>query len=80
MPSVILNPMQPTTSASIERTDSGMSFLRAPAKKFPPFMEADAEKLMRDHGFKPATPEESRMIREVVARTDANIACQLAGV
>jgi hypothetical protein len=50
-----------------------MAFLRAPAKKFPPFMEADAEKLMRDQGFQPATSEESRMIREAVARTDAKI-------
>lgn len=74
MPSVISNPMQPTTSASIERTDSGMAFLRAPAKKFPPFMETDAEKLMRDHGFHPATPDESLMIREVTARTDEKIA------
>ena len=41
-------------------------------------MESDAEKLMRDHGFQPATPEESRMIREAVARTDAKIARQLA--
>jgi len=31
-------------------------------------------------GFRPATPEESRTIREVVARTDAKIARQLAGV
>ena len=78
MPSAISNPMQTTTSASIGRTDSGMAFLLAPAKKFPPFMESDAEKLMRDHGFQPATPEESRMIREAVARTDAKIARQLA--
>jgi len=78
MPSVISNPMQTTTSASIERTDSGMAFLRAPAKTFPPFMESDAEKLMRDQGFQPATPEESRMIREANARTDAKIGRQLA--
>ena len=70
--------MQTTTSASIERTDSGMAFLRAPAKTFPPFMESDAEKLMRDQGFQPATPEESRMIREANARTDAKIGRQLA--
>jgi len=78
MPSVILNPTQTTTSASIERTESGMVFLRAPAKTFPPFMESDAEKLMRDQGFQPATPEESLMIRAAIARTDAMIERQFA--
>jgi len=78
MPSVISHPMQPTTSASIGRTDSGMAFLRAPAKKFPPFLEADAEKILRDQGFRPATPEESRMIREAADALDAKIARQLA--
>lgn len=79
MPSVISHPTQPTTSASIGRTDSGMAFLRAPAKKLPAFLEADAEKLLRDQGFGPATAEESRMIREAADALDARIARQLAG-
>jgi hypothetical protein len=40
--------------------------------------ESDAEKFLRGQGFQPATPEESRMIREATARTDAKIARQLA--
>jgi len=71
MPSVISNPMQQNTCASIERTDSGIAFLRAPAQKFPPFMEADAEIFLRDQGFLPATEDESRIAREAVAALDA---------
>jgi len=40
--------------------------------------ESDAEKFLCGQGFQPATPEESRMIREAAARTDAKIARQLA--
>ena len=41
-------------------------------------MESDAEKLMRDQGFQPATPEESLMIRAAIGRTDAMIERQFA--
>ena len=70
--------MQQNTSASIERTDSGMAFLRTPAQNFPPFMEADAESFLRDQGFHPATAGESRLAQEAVAALDTRIAQQLA--
>ena len=54
--------------------------VRVPQRAGKPFLEADAEKFLLSRGFRPATPEESRTIREVVARTDAKIARQLAGV
>ena len=39
---------------------------------------AESDRILKNHGFRPATPEESRTAREAVARTDAKIARQRA--
>ena len=39
---------------------------------------AACDRILKAHGFRPATPAESRMAREAVARLDAKIARQLA--
>jgi len=52
--------------------------VRVPQREEKPFLEIDAEKFLRAEGFLPATPEESRIMREAIARTDAKIARQLA--
>ena len=39
---------------------------------------AECDRILKKHGFRPATPEESRTARKAVARTDAKIARQVA--
>ena len=38
---------------------------------------AEGDRILKKHGFRPATPEEIRTAREAIARTDAKIASQL---
>ena len=77
---VISKKMGRSTSAFSPRTESMGFSVRVPQRAGKPFLEADAEKFLLSRGFRPATQEKSRTIREVVARTDAKIARQLAGV
>lgn len=38
----------------------------------------ESDRILKQHGFRPCTPEESRNAREAIARTDALIARQTA--
>jgi len=38
--------------------------------------EREFDRIAREHGGRPATPEESRLFGEAIARTDAKIARQ----
>jgi len=39
---------------------------------------AESDRILKKHGFRPATPAESRTAREAIARLDAKIARQRA--
>lgn len=72
MPSATLSRTLKTTlptSSRIERT----------GKLTGPLMTvAESDRILKKHGFRPCTPEESRTAREAIARTDAAIARQRA--
>ncbi len=58
------------TSSRIERTGKLTGSLMS---------EREFDRIVIEMGGRPSTPEESRMFREAIARTDAKIAKQLAG-
>jgi len=78
MPSVISKPTRKNTSGFSSRTEMGGFSVRVPQHAEKPFTVAACDRILKKHGFHPATPEESRIAREAIARTDAQIARQLA--
>jgi len=72
MPSATLSKMLKSTSPIFSRTE------RTGRLTGPPMTVAEGDRILKKHGFRPATPEEIRTAREAIARTDAKIARQLA--
>ena len=77
MPSVISKPTRTNTSGFSSRTEMSGFSVRVPQHPEKPFTVAACDRILKKHGFRPATPEESRKAREAVARLDAKIASQL---
>lgn len=72
MPSATLRRTLKTTSPISSRTERS-------GKLVGPLMSvAESDRILKRHGFRPCTPEESRNAREAIARTDALIARQTA--
>ena len=66
--------MQKSTSPTFSR-------IERTGKLTGPLMSvAECDRILKKHGFCPATPEESRMAREAIARTDAKTARQHAAL
>ena len=76
MPSVISKPTRKNTSGFSSRTEMSGFSVRVPQHPEKPFTVAACDRILKKHGFRPATPEESRTAREAVARLDAKIARQ----
>ena len=72
MPSATLSKTPKTTLPTSSRIE------RAGRLTGPLMTVAECDRILKKHGFRPATPEESRTAREAVARTDAKIARQVA--
>ena len=72
MPSGTLTRTPKTTSQTSSRIE------RTGRLTGPLMTVAECDRILKKHGFRTATPEESRIAREAVARTDTKIARQLA--
>jgi len=76
MPSVISKPTRKNTSGISLRTEMSGFSVRVPHYPEKPFTVAVCDRILKKHGFRPATPGESRTAREAVARLDPKIARQ----
>lgn len=72
MPSATLRKMPKTTSPISSPTERA-------GRLVGPLMTVDeSDQILRKHGFRSSTPEESRAARKAIARADALISRQLA--